>query len=194
METWVWGFVSDLLKEPERLRAGLEKMIERKREAMRGDPDQEAKAWTDKLSEVNRKRARFQDMAAEGLIDFEELRARLAALEETREASRRELEALEGHREELAKIERDRGALMERYAGTESEDLDALTPEERHHVYKLLKLRIDLHPDGTPEVSGVWVEVSKVRKVESTRRRSSGATRRPRVSRSPPRHPLRRRP
>jgi hypothetical protein len=69
------------------------------------------------------------------------------ALEGTREASRRELEA-------LAKLERDRKALMERYAGTVSEDLGALIPEERHHVYKLLKLRIALHPDRTPEVSG----------------------------------------
>jgi hypothetical protein len=52
-------------------------------------------------------------MAADGLIDFDELRARLAALEETRETARLELAALEGHRLMLAELERDRDSLME---------------------------------------------------------------------------------
>ena len=176
LEARVWGFVSDLLKEPERLRTGIEKMIEHKREAMHGNPDQEAKAWADKLSEVERRRARFQDMAADGLIDFEELRAKLAALEETRETARKELEILEGRREELAELEHDCEALMERYTGTVSEDIDLLSSEERHHVYKLLKLRVDLGTDGTLEVSGVWVEVPKVCKTEHTPTGSAGIT------------------
>ena len=48
---------------------------------------------------MNGKRARFQEMAAEGLIDFDELRARLAALDETRETARPELAAPGGRRE-----------------------------------------------------------------------------------------------
>ncbi len=174
VEPQVWEFVSDLLKEPERLRVGLQKMIERKREAMRGDPDQEAKAWADKLAEVERKRARFQDMTADGLIEFDELRTKLAALEETREAARKELEALEGRREELAELERDCDAVMKHYAAMVPEYLDSLVPEERHHVYKLLKLRVGLYPDGTLEVSGVWVEVPEVCKTERTPTGSAG--------------------
>jgi site-specific DNA recombinase len=176
IEPQVWEFVSDLLKEPERLRAGLQKMIEQKREAMRGDPDQEAKAWADKLAEVERKRARFQDMAADDLIQFDELRAKLAALEEIRETARKELEALEGRREELAELERDCDAVMKHYAVMVPEDLDTLMPEERHHGYKLLKLRVDLHPDGTPEVSGVWVEAPEACKTERTPTGSAGRT------------------
>jgi hypothetical protein len=52
------------------------------RDGLREDPDQEAKAWAENLADVDRKRARFQDMAAEGLIHFDELRAKLVALEE----------------------------------------------------------------------------------------------------------------
>jgi chromosome segregation ATPase len=174
VEPQVWEFVSDLLKEPERLRGGLQKMIERKREAMRGDPDQEAKAWADKLAEVERMRARFQDMTAGGLIEFDELRTKLTALEETREAARKELEALEGRREELAELERDCDAVMTHYAAMVPEYLDTLVPEERHRVYKLLKLRVELYPDGTPEVSGVWVEVPEVCKTERTPTGSAG--------------------
>ena len=38
---------------------------------MLGDPQRQAKAWLKKLSEADRKRSRFQDVAAEGLITFE---------------------------------------------------------------------------------------------------------------------------
>jgi site-specific DNA recombinase len=154
VEPRVWGFVSELLADPERLRAGLEEMITRKRQGLRGNPDREAKLWTDKLAEVDRKRARFKDMAAEGLIEFDDLRARLADLEETRETAQLELAALEGRREKLAELERDRDALMESYAGMVPEALETLSPEERHHVYKLLKLRVDLSADDTLKVSG----------------------------------------
>jgi chromosome segregation ATPase len=170
----VWQFVSALLTEPERLRAGLEEMITRERKGLRGDPDQEAKVWANKLVEVDRKRARFQDMAAEGLIEFDELRARLASLEETRETARRELAALEGRRQRLAELEHDRDVLIESYAGMVPEALTALSPEERHHVYKLLRLTVDLSADDTLEVSGALdpgaTAVSKTETAPASRR------------------------
>jgi uncharacterized protein involved in exopolysaccharide biosynthesis len=102
-------------------------MIAREPKGQRGDPNREAILWADTLAEVNRKRARFQEMAADGLIDFDELRARLAALEESRETARLELAALAGRREKLAELERDRDALMESYAGLVPEALKALS-------------------------------------------------------------------
>src|SRR5215204_6700104 len=41
----VWDLISGLLKDPERLRAGLDEMIEAERAGMRGDPEAEALAW-----------------------------------------------------------------------------------------------------------------------------------------------------
>ncbi len=55
-------------------------------------------------------------MAAERLITFDELRTKLAALEETRQTARRELAALEGRAERLRALERDRDSLLEDYA------------------------------------------------------------------------------
>jgi len=55
----VWSFVSELLKHPDRLRAGLNEMIEREREGSRGDPERAAQAWLDKLSQADRKRSAF---------------------------------------------------------------------------------------------------------------------------------------
>ena len=173
LEPQVWDFVSRLLKDPEQLRADLERMIELEREGMRGDPDRETKTWLEKLAEVDRKRSGYIDLAAEGIMDRDELRAKLAALEETRATAQRELEALQGRRERMEELERDRDVLVERYAGLVPEALDALVPEERHRVYKLLKLAVTLHADGTLELSGALGDGPDICKTEP-------------VSRSPP--------
>ncbi len=158
IEPLVWEFVSGLLKNPERLRVGLEEMIEEKKRNMCGDPDREARTWLDKLAEVDRKRSAYQDQQAEGLITLEELRTKLAALEETRAVAHRELEALRGYREEIEQLERDAGALMEHYAGRIPGDLDALNSEQRHHVYDMMKLRVVAHVDGRVEANGERIE------------------------------------
>jgi site-specific DNA recombinase len=156
VEPLVWEFVSGLLTEPERLRSGLEAMIEHERAGSRGDAEQEAKAWHERLADAERRRSGFQDMAAAGLITFDELRVKLAALDETRETARRELDALAGRQERLAELERDRDTLLERYAGLVPEALDTLTAEERQQVYRMLRLRVVAPPEklGTVEVTG----------------------------------------
>ena len=65
LEAKVWETVSGILKDPEQLRADLERMIQIEREGIHDDPKREAKGWLDKLAEVDRKRSGFQDMAAE---------------------------------------------------------------------------------------------------------------------------------
>ncbi len=69
-------------------------MIELEREGLRGDPDRETKAWIEKLTEVSRMRGSYQEMAAKGLITFEELEEKLLGLEETRKTAERELQSL----------------------------------------------------------------------------------------------------
>jgi hypothetical protein len=164
VESGVWEFVSGLLKNPEQLRDDLDKMIELERQGLRGDPDRESKAWLEKLYEVDRKRSGFQDMAAEGLITLDELKVKLASLEELRETARWELDALSRRREKLEELERDKDALLESYIGMVPDALGSLTPEEHHHVYKMLRLRVALRPDAPPEVSGMFggdLDVSK---------------------------------
>ena len=84
----VWDLVSGLLSDPERLRAGLDAMIEDERGAPRGDPEREAKAWLERLATLDRKRGGYLDLAAEGIMGRDELRAKLAELEEGRETRR----------------------------------------------------------------------------------------------------------
>jgi hypothetical protein len=102
------GFVFGLLTDPEQLREDMERMVELERKNVRGDPEREAKVWLDKLAEADRKRSGFQDMAAEGLITFEELGEKLAGLEEGRTVAEEELKALEAKRSRLEQLDKIR--------------------------------------------------------------------------------------
>ena len=95
---------------------------------------------------------------AKGLLTYEELGEKLAALEETRNTARRELEALRGRSERLEGLRQDRDTLLERYAILTEEALEELSLSQRNKLYKILKLRVVLRDDGTPEVSGAFCE------------------------------------
>ena len=164
----VWSFVTDLLLNPDALKEGLDEMIKKDHASNRGDPEEEATVWLGQLADVERKRGKFQDMAAEGLITFDELGAKLAALEETRQTARRELAAVEGRTERLRALERDRDILLENYAERMPEALDILEHEERHRVYNMLRLRVRAFPDGALEVSGALREELLVCRNETT--------------------------
>jgi site-specific DNA recombinase len=150
----VWNLVCGLLSDPERLRVGLDAMIEDERGALRGDPEREVKAWLERLAVLDQKRDGYLDLAAEGIMGRDELRAKLAELEEGRETAEREIAAIEGRRERLERMEQDRDAVMEHYASAVPGSLDDLVPEERHRVYKMLRLEVLAFPDKFLEVSG----------------------------------------
>jgi chromosome segregation ATPase len=152
----VWELVSDIMKDPEQLRDDLERMIEQEDEGLYGDPEQEAKVWTEKLAEVERMRSGYQNLAAKGLKTIDELGEKLQGLEETRQTAERELEVLRSRRERIEELERDKEVLLESYVGMAPEALDSLLPEERHQVYQMLRLKVVAHVDSTLEVSGVF--------------------------------------
>ncbi len=156
LEPMVWAYVSGVMKDPEQLRADLDRMIElEKGQGRRADPDKKAKLWAEKLSAVDRKRARYQEMASDDLITFDELRARLAELEETRKTAQYELAALRSHEEYIQELEQDRDALLDSLEATAPEKLDSLAPEEHHQLYKILRLTVAVREDGMAEVR--WV-------------------------------------
>jgi site-specific DNA recombinase len=176
LEPEVWGFVSNLLKSPNLLRAGLERLIEEERSARRGNPNREAEVWAKKLAEVDRKRSAYQDKQAEGLITLDELRSKLAALGETRGMASRELAALKEHRERIEHLEQDANALLEHYASMVPEALDGLTPEERHRVYKMMRLNVATYADGLAEVTGVFDRLMDTQGVISVKTASTSSS------------------
>jgi site-specific DNA recombinase len=158
VERLVWEFVSDLMKDPAQLREDLERMIELEKSGSYGDPEVEAKAWLDKLAELGQMRRGFQEQAARGYMTLEELGASLDELEETRRTAEHELAALQSRCEALEQLELDKEALLEHYARIAPEALDSLTLEERHRLYKMLRLDVSVRPDSSLEVRGVFGE------------------------------------
>jgi len=154
LEERVWSAVSAILADPEKLRTGLDEMLERERAQMLGDPVKEAATLGKRLREIKGRRSRYQEMAAAGLIDFDELRERLAGIEDARVDTERALEAIQRRTEHLDRLEQNRNVLLEEYAGAMPEALGTLSPEERHRVYRILRLRVNMAPSGDLEMSG----------------------------------------
>ena len=158
LEGRVWDLLSGLLKDPERLRAGLDEMIEAERAGMRGDPEAEAMIWFGRIAVLDSKRSRYQDMAAEGHINFEELGAKLRELAVDRATAEHELEVLNLRRARLEDLERDKEMLLEDYASMVPGALDELTGEKRHQVYRMSRLQVHVSPEGDLDVRGVLRE------------------------------------
>jgi hypothetical protein len=154
LEEQVWEEVRGLLRDPSRLRAGMEAVIETHRSALRGDPEREAKTWLDKLAKIDRKRAKYQEMAAEELISLDELRGKLYDLEDIRATAERELEEVRGRAGHIAGLERDRDFLLASYENLAVEELDDLTPEERHGFNRTLRVIVYAYLEGGVEIQG----------------------------------------
>jgi len=123
-----------------------------------------ARIWQEKLSEIERKRANFQELAAEGLMTKEELRLKLDNLEQAREVAERELRLARERSERLSALKRDAEDLLEIYEERCVEALEELLPEERREVYKLLDLTVEAYPDGRLEAAwALNARISKVR-------------------------------
>ena len=67
----------------------------------------------------------------------------------------------------MEELKRDRDALLESYAGMVPEALDSLSPKERHKVYKMRRLRVELTPGGGINVSGILTRASEVLGLET---------------------------
>ena len=111
---------------------------------------------------MERVKARYQEMAAEDLISFDELRARIAELDEIRRTADQELRTLRGRQEQIRQLERDKEALLEDYAGLVPEALDELNAAERSRVYGMLGVEARLAPEGSLEVSGDVISVCEM--------------------------------
>jgi prefoldin subunit 5 len=108
-------------------------------------------------------------MQAAGLMTLEELGTRLAELEDIRRGAESELAKLRTTQEEIEALQADADALLASYQQVTPERLEALEAEERHRIYRLMRLEVLVHLDGSLEAQGdVPLDVSKF-SITSTR-------------------------
>ena len=153
VEPVIWGFVSSLLKDPERIRVGMDALIDREWAAGTQNANEQSAAWAKKLEECDRLRGAYQDQQAAGLMTLEELASKIKGLEETRKVARAELASLDAREVVAGQLERDRDALLGEWSEMVPEGLDGLTGQERNKVYRMLRLEVTPTKDGF-EVTG----------------------------------------
>jgi site-specific DNA recombinase len=156
VEASVWEFVSSLLKDPDKIRAGMDRLIEQERNSKRGDPEREAQAWAETITKCVRLRNAYQDQQVAGLMTLEELGSKLKDLDETRLHAERELTALQDSRARVEELEADRDTLLESISGQIPESLDSLDGEERNTVYRMLRLEVTPTPEGGYRLTGAF--------------------------------------
>jgi hypothetical protein len=106
VEQIVWRFVSELMRDPEQLREDLDRMIEVQSCSAHGDPKREAKAWLDKLAELDSERRGYLKLAARGTITAVQFDEALAELWESRSTAGRELATLQHRQVAIEALER----------------------------------------------------------------------------------------
>ncbi len=157
VEEAVWAFVSEMLCDPERVRAGVRRLAEQERVARRArlDPEKEAALWAEKISECVQKRSAYQDQQAAGLMTLSELSEKLADLEETRHYAESELALLRASEERAKEIEEDGEALVRELSTAAPEAIRLLPPEDRLGLYERLDLEVRASQGGY-QVSGAF--------------------------------------
>jgi chromosome segregation ATPase len=126
------------------------------RERGERDPTDETERLARLLAEIEAKRARFQHLYAEGVIEMEDLRARLSELDAIYAEAQRRRDDLETRRKHLKELERDKEELLAR------ERLEELSPEKRNGLYRRLNLAVRVPRDGEPKLSAnVDLTISK---------------------------------
>ena len=119
--------------------------------------------WLKKVSELDAERRGYLRLAARGSITDQELDEALYELENARLVAQRELVKLRDAQEELDALEEDAETLLASYEKVTPGYLDSLDPVERHHIYRLMRLEVLMHPDGSLEATGdIPLDVSKL--------------------------------
>jgi hypothetical protein len=151
-EALVWGFVSGVLKDPARLELGLNEMIEQEKALVSRGPADDSEAWLKKLAKLEVQEERLLDLYLESKLEMDRYEKRLAQINQSRSAVEKELERIKDRVARVDQLERDRDAVLNDYCRIVPEQLDALEPEERNRIYKMLDLTVLADENGSLEL------------------------------------------
>lgn len=148
LEQEAWEAVSSALRHPARLRAGLKKMIESERWTLASRPEKQIARWSEQIEKAQKKRSRYQDQEAEGLMTREELRTKLVDLDEGVRTAKTEIEKLWRQEEHIRALEKNSEELLERYAKLVPGELEKLSPAEKQYIFQIMQVEIWVPKDG----------------------------------------------
>jgi len=154
LEALVFEQVRAFLSDPNLMRAGLRELVASETTEQERDRSELA-YWTEALQNVEIKTERLLDLYLDGGLEKALYEEKMESLRAEERSAREEVERLKARRQMVETAQRDMEALIESYAEAVPEDLDALRSEERHEIYRMLGLRVNLDNTGAVEIRGV---------------------------------------
>jgi site-specific DNA recombinase len=156
LEETVWVCVREFLSDPERVKAEYDRHLARQRTQLREGSGEEAKEIAKNLEKLERRRSGYIDLAADGDLARDELRRKLAEVDEQCGAARKALREARDRQETIEKLQRDRDMMLGRFFTLRTMDLLILSPEERRRVLQALRIRAEVDRDGNVRISGMF--------------------------------------
>jgi hypothetical protein len=156
LEETVWDSARKFLSDPERVKAEYDRHLARQRAQLRGDPSEETREIVKRLETLERRRSGYIDLAAEGDLTREELRCKLADVDEQREGAGKALREARDRQGTIEKLRRDREMMVGRFSAMRGMDLRILSPENRRRVLQALRIRVEVDKDGNVRISGMF--------------------------------------
>jgi DNA-binding FrmR family transcriptional regulator len=159
LEKAAWEAVRSVCEHPERVLVAYEQHLERRRRALAKPAGPggagEARTLHERLRKLDSRRAGYQDLAADGDITREDLRARLAEIDGQREGVRRALEEARSREETAQRLRSERELVYRSFAAMRSIDLRHLESEDRRRVMQALRISAEVDPNSDVRITGV---------------------------------------
>jgi hypothetical protein len=130
-------------------------MLEREKALLSRGPDEDEETWLKKLAELDVQEERLLDLYLEDKLEVGRYESRAAQIKQRRKTVEDELARIKRRAAHVEQLKRDRDALLNHYSRIVPERLDALKPDARNRVYKMMNLTVLAHESGGLEVK--WV-------------------------------------
>jgi DNA repair exonuclease SbcCD ATPase subunit len=127
-------------------------VVEQEKALMSRGPGDDDKTWLEKLSELEVQEERLLDLYLANNLEMDRYEKRLAQIKQSRKTVEEELARIAGRAARVDQLERDRDTVLNNYSRIVPEQLDALEPEERNRIYKLLDLTVLAQEDDSLEL------------------------------------------
>jgi hypothetical protein len=154
LEALVFEQVRAVLSDPDLMRAGLRELVASETAEQERDRSELAH-WTEALQNVEIRTKRLLDLYLDGGLEKALYEEKMDSLRAEERSAREEVEHLKARRRMIEAAQHDVEALIQSYAEAVPEELDDLTPEERHQIYRMLGLsRVKLDNTEAAEIRG----------------------------------------
>jgi DNA repair exonuclease SbcCD ATPase subunit len=143
-EESVWRIVREAALDPRRFGEALKRSRRGKKPAGEG---KRLRAIQRRLFELEKRRDGLIDLAADGFVAKEELRARLVSVDAQIDALREEASGLQRRSEWAREREQNERAVLKRLEAMAPEAVDSLQGSHRRRAYAHLGLKVMVHQD-----------------------------------------------